>query len=247
MNFSACLRISYRVAGLFLIGIVASSITRAEQIDGIVLPYNEVTLSSPLRKIIEKINFDEGQRVAAGDIVVELKGQVERLEVDRAAKVLEKRQFEYDASKNLFADKLISEDEALQTEIELGLARIQHSIAKETYALTLIRSPFDGIVAEKLKEPGEAVIEAEEIVRIINIEQVYLRVFSPARNIFKIKEGQRVTVDFPTLLGERTFDGEISFVSPDIDGASGMFRVRVLLDNPERLIRPGMRGRLLLP
>ncbi len=94
---------------------------------------------------------------------------------------------------------------------------------------------------EKKKEAGEAVNENEPVFRIIDISRVYLQVFVEAGVALALKHGESVTVTFPEHQNlERA--GTIDFIDPRIDGASGLVRVKVLIDSPDRKLIAGMRG-----
>jgi multidrug efflux pump subunit AcrA (membrane-fusion protein) len=96
-------------------------------------------------------------------------------------------------------------------------------------------------VITKKKEAGEAVNENEVVFRVIDISRVYLQVFVDAQIALTLKNGQAVQVTFPEYHDLQSA-GTIDFIDPRIDGASGLVRIKVLIDNADRKLIAGMRG-----
>ncbi len=210
--------------------------------EGLVEPFREVTLSSPVQSFIEEHFVREGDTVQAGDLLCRLFLRIEQLEVERSRGLIEKREFDFRGSQNLFADRLISEDEALAARIELDLARLQLEIAEENVRLREIRSPIDGIIVERMVEDGETVTATEPIFVVVNIEQIYVQFYVRAEDLRHIRVGQEASVRFPELDLEGGMPGTVEFIDPRVDAASGLLRVRVLMDNPEQRVKAGVRA-----
>ncbi len=211
--------------------------------EGVLLPFIEVTVSSAVQGILAEVRVKEGDAVAADALLASLIDRVEAAEVKRFAKVLEQKEFAAQGTQNLFRDKVVSEGEAIEKRIERDIAQLQYNVAQEQLDRRKIRSPINGVVVEKKKEAGEAVDMNEAVFHLVDISRVYLQVFIDAADALKLKHGQTVTVQFPEYtVGPQS--GVIDFIDPRIDGASGLVRVKVLIDNPERKLIAGMRGRV---
>lgn len=213
--------------------------------EGVLLPYKEVAVSSAVQGILATVNVKEGDAVAADALLGSLIDRVEAAEVQRFAKVLEQKEFAAQGTSNLFRDKVVSEGEAIEKRIDRDIAKLQHDIAKEQLERRKIRSPISGLVVEKKKEAGEAVDLNEAVFRLVDISRVYLQVFIEAAQALKLTHGQAVTVKFPEY-HHASHAATIDFIDPRIDGASGLVRVKVLIDNPDRKLIAGMRGSVAL-
>jgi RND family efflux transporter MFP subunit len=230
---------------LCLVWLVAGALVAAHGAEGVLLPFKEVTVSSAVAGILAEVNVKEGDAVEAGALLARLIDRVEVKEAERFAKVLEQKEFAAQGTQNLFHDHVVSEGEAIEKRLDRDIARLQHQVALEQLERRRIRSPITGVVVEKKKEAGEAVNENEAVFHIIDISKVYLQVFVDATGALRLKTGQSVPVSFPeyqTL--ERA--GVIDFIDPRIDGASGLVRIKVLIDNPDRQLIAGMRGSVVL-
>ncbi len=218
-----------------------AGVLRLSAADGVLLPFKEVTVSSAVSGILAEVNVKEGDTVTADELLARLIDRVETKEAERFAKVLEQKEFAAQGTQNLFHDKVVSEGEAIEKRLDRDIAKLQHQVALEQLERRKIRSPVTGLVVEKKKEAGEAVNENEVVFRVIDISRVYLQVFVDATVALDLKNGQAVTVTFPEYR-DRTAAGVIDFIDPRIDGASGLVRIKVLIDNADRKLIAGMRG-----
>lgn len=224
---------------------VAGSLS-ARDFDGLVLPFREVTVASLVEARIASLQVREGDRVNADTVLVDLYAGMERLEAKRAGAAVEKREFEYQSSKNLFEENVISEDEALQSRIELDLAKLTLAMAEERVALRQLSSPISGVVVERLREPGEMVRPAEPILEVVDLSQVYVQFYIRAEDLAEVTVGREARVVFPGLGLMEPRLAPIEFIDPRVDAASGLLRARILLDNPDGAIKAGVRARVSL-
>lgn len=126
-------------------------------LEGQVLPYRQVEVSAPVSSRIVDMRVKEGETVKAGQPLALLYGKLEELEMQRAKALLERREFEAKGAKRLYDSKIIPEARALESRIDLELARLQYETAAEQVRLRTIVAPMDGIVVERYRDEGEAV------------------------------------------------------------------------------------------
>lgn len=215
---------------------------RAEDIQGLVMPFLQVSVSSPvLQEVIDHVLVREGDTVKEGQILIELRKEREDLEVKQAQQVVQQRKFTAEGAVKLFNEKIGSKETALEKQTELELAKIGLAAAEVRLKEKTIRSPLNGIVVKKYKEAGEAVDRVEKLLDVVNIDQVYVQFYLDPKLMQSIKEDAEVPVRFP-VIGNDDFAGKVSFIDPRIDAGSGLFRVKVLIDNKNHRIKAGMRG-----
>jgi membrane fusion protein (multidrug efflux system) len=227
--------------------LLLAAASAAPRYDGMVLPFREVVVSSPVPSTLTEVNVKEGDTVRAGQTLARLYSKLEELDQQRAKAALEKREFDYRGAQRLLADKIMPEDKALEAKIERDLAQLQSEMAAEQVRLRTITSPLDGLVVEKMHEVGEAVTSAMPIFRIVDISRIYVQFFIKVEDLSKFQVGQKLAARFPLLNAGQPFSGEIDFIDPRVDAASGLLRVKVLIANPNQLIKAGMRGEVTLP
>jgi RND family efflux transporter MFP subunit len=220
----------------------AASVAQAASYNGLVLPVRAVTIASPVEGRVQVMEVREGDRVEEGALLLSLYAGMEQLEAKRSAAAVEKREFEYKSSKNLFEEKVISEDEALQSRIELDLARLTLAMAEERVEQRRLKSPISGIVVERQFEVGEMVRPAEPILEVVDLTEVFVQFYVQAEDLAVLQVGQGASVVFPSLDRSQVFEGPIDFIDPRVDAASGLSRVRVRLQNPDGVIKAGIRA-----
>jgi membrane fusion protein, multidrug efflux system len=214
----------------------------AAPVQGTIIPFKTVSVSSPvLQEVITDVLVEESSVVKEGDVVVQLRNEREALDVKISEKLIELKTFVARGQERLFKEQMGSEEKALEAKTDLELARLQLEAKKVALNEKTIRAPLSGIVVKKHKERGEAVDRVEKLVDIINIDQVYAQFFLAPAQRSAVKQGQTVKVKVADADGAE-FDGKITFVDPRNDAASGLVRVKVLIENSGHRIKPGMQG-----
>ncbi|HEY6108560.1 MAG TPA: efflux RND transporter periplasmic adaptor subunit [Gemmatimonadales bacterium] len=112
-----------------------------------------------------------------------------------------------------------------------------------TKNLTLV-APFDGVVMEKMVVAGQGVMPGMKLYRLANLSTVWVEGEVFEQDLGLIRVGAPLHVELAAYPG-RTFTGRVSFVWPMVEAQSRTGRVRVVLANPQGLIKPGMYATLL--
>jgi len=218
------------------------SAASAEDVQGIVLPVKQVSISSPVfQDTITAVLVEEGDTVTEGQELLKLRSEKEELEVRRTQKVVELSEFKARGAQSLFDDKMGSREKALEEQAQLEVQRLVHQLAQVALREKTIRSPLSGIVVKKYKETGEGVERVEKLFDIVNIDQIYIQFYLDPKLMGSLKEGQKVQVRFPAL-GPTPSTASITFIDPRIDAASGLFRLKLQMENPGHRIKAGTRG-----
>lgn len=212
--------------------------------EGLIEPYRSVEVSSQVESIVMEMPVREGDKIEKGAVLAKLYSIPEELEVDRARAAVEMREFENRGAQNLFADNLISEDEAMEKRIELNIARIQLSQAEEEVARRRIESPISGIVVERFFEEGELVRSGDALFEIFNLEKVRLQLYLSVDEAKDLEEGEVLPITVPKLGSDWTAEGTVEFIDPRVDPASGLMRVRLELPNSDGSLKAGLRAQL---
>ena len=108
-----------------------------------------------------------------------------------------------------------------------------------------IRSPLSGVVVEVMQKPGEfsSTNLKDPILKLAEIDPLYVEVILPVSQYGKIKNGQRAQV-YPEAPVGGTYDAAVKVVDRVVDGASGTFGVRLQLPNPGYRIPAGIKCRV---
>ncbi|MDZ4288422.1 MAG: efflux RND transporter periplasmic adaptor subunit [Prosthecobacter sp.] len=225
---------------LFLAAITAG-IAWADPVPGIILPLHDVDVGTAVAGIVSEVLVKEGDIVAQDQPLVRLDDAMEKLDVDRAGKVLEKAKFDHEAAEKLLADKIGTREAALTKRIEFDLAGIQLAAAEVRLKQRSLRAPLPGIVVKVSKEPGEAVLLNETVVQVVHIQEVYAQFYLEPLQLTTLKTGMNLKFRVPSLPAPREFAGAVDFIDPRMDAESGLYRVKLRLKNPGLRLKAGMR------
>jgi len=232
---------------LLTLGGLATLSAAPTRFEGLILPFKEVVVSSPVQSTLTELPFKEGDTVKAGDVLARLYSRIEELDMLRAKAALQKKEFDNKSAANLFADKIISEDEALKNKIELDLARLQFEQAEELFRLRTITAPISGLIVERSREVGETLTASQPLIRLVDISRLYVQFYVRAEDAGALRVGQTLDVRCPVADAKRVFQGTVDFIDPRVDAASGLMRVKILLDNKDAAIKPGLRAEVTPP
>ncbi len=102
-----------------------------------------------------------------------------------------------------------------------------------------IVSPIDGVVAVRNVEAGEMIKESTDMFVIMNVDQIYVSVNVSEKQLGKIKKGQ--SAEFTSDgTGTEILKGRVDFISPLLDSETRSLEVKILAQNKNSLLKPGM-------
>ncbi|HDP95814.1 MAG TPA: efflux RND transporter periplasmic adaptor subunit [Candidatus Aminicenantes bacterium] len=125
----------------------------------------------------------------------------------------------------------------------LSDAMIQLKQAQLNLERTTIRAPFNGVVAAIHISPGEKVSAGRELVKVVNLDSLYLKGYALESEIRHLQKGTGVRILLDSFADE-TFRGEIESISPEVDPDKKTLTVFVKVDNRDHRILPGMHAEI---
>jgi RND family efflux transporter MFP subunit len=141
-----------------------------------------------------------------------------------------------------------------QEKTELDKADLE--LAKRALEEHTIRAPFDGVVINRTKNPGEAVQANEAVVTLGNLDRLRVWTWVPLQFLHRIKEGavveiqpslDRINGGSPLPIESKKFRGKITFVDPQIlPEAETAVRIYAEFDNQNHELLPGMKARMTI-
>ncbi len=208
---------------------------------GIVVPSQQIDLAAASEGILDVLNVSEGDRVKEGEALGNLNLASTEVERTRRKLIAEKLGNTFAAAKRLYGDKIMSRDDYDQVEIEYLTAKTERDLSEIHYNERFIKAPFEGYVLRLLKKKGEAVQRLETVAKLVSIRQLYVIIYLDADKIQQVHDGQKVEARIHGV-SDRVFQGVVETVDPVIDPGSGLFRVKIRIENPEEKIRSGPRA-----
>jgi RND family efflux transporter MFP subunit len=249
---------------------IASSPARSIELDCLIQPEAEVTLSSAVEGLVDAVLVDRGDVIEEGELVATLVSDVEKanLEVARARAEM-KAQLERGAIRVEFAErnlarnarlqeqeilsdremdeaeseKRLAEAELLEAREATRVARLDVARAKAVLGLRRIHSPVNGVVVDRILSPGEYA-DPPQVLEIAQIDPLRVEVFAPLAVVGKISVGTRAEVMPEAPIGG-VYEATVTVVDRVIDAASGTLGVRLALPNPDFALPAGLKCRVL--
>ncbi|MDT8410262.1 MAG: efflux RND transporter periplasmic adaptor subunit [Wenzhouxiangellaceae bacterium] len=200
---------------------------------------NGVQVSNEIAGLVEAVEFESGQQVEAGQVLLRLDAETDEaaLETRQAEERLALQQFE--RFSDLIDQKAVSRsdfDEA-RANYEAAVARVheqQALLAKKT-----IRAPFSGMLGLRMIDLGQYLGVGTPIVGINMLDPIDVDFTISERNLPQVAVGDEIEVQVAAFPG-KVFSGRILALDSSVLPESRTVRVRARLDNPEMQLRPGM-------
>lgn len=198
-----------------------------------------VDVSNEVAGLVDSIDFESGQAVSEGDVLVQLDDDREQAELPGLVARENLARANMTRTRSLIERELTS-DESLDTarsqleEAESAVASLKATIAKKA-----VRAPFDGILGIRQVNEGQFLPAGTPIVSLQHLDEVYADFTMPEKFLDRVTAGQPVEVRVSTW-PDRQFPGEINAVSVKVDVSSHNFAAQAIIDNPEHRLKPGM-------
>jgi membrane fusion protein (multidrug efflux system) len=191
---------------------------------------------------ITALEVEEGDSVAAGDVLARIDDERLKLELARAEADLRRLRQDLERQREMHERDMISTEafERLQYQFEAQDAAVD--LARLELSYTAIEAPIDGVVSERMIKVGNMVSTSEPVFRVTALDPLLATLHVPERELSRLAPGQAATLSADAIPGER-FVGVIDRISPVVDADSGTFRVTVELRDESGRLRPGMFGR----
>lgn len=203
----------------------------------------EASVVARTQGVVEKIYVEEGDRVTAGEPLAQLDTKELELQVAVTRTNIESLKRAYERASQLFKTKMISPD--AYDKAKFDLEKEQATLALQLHNLNeaTIRAPIDGTITVRHIKLGNTLQPNSPAFEIKRSDWLEAILNVPEKELSRLEIGQLARVRVDALAGA-TFDGKVSRISPQIDPASGTFRVTVKLDNPQGRLKPGMFARV---
>lgn len=198
-----------------------------------------VEIQPRVASLLEQINFEEGQLVGKGDLLVVL----ERSEIVAGLALAEANLAESESLYN--RNMALSDTQAISvSNLETMLAKVKTDralveAAKARLDNTEIRAPFGGRIGLRRVSPGSFVDTSTVITTLDDISTIKLDFTVPETFITVVSEGMTIlarSIVFP----DRVFEGQVKSVDTRLDPVSRSVQVRAVLPNEDGALKPGM-------
>ncbi|MEO8558519.1 MAG: efflux RND transporter periplasmic adaptor subunit [Rhodospirillales bacterium] len=192
---------------------------------------------------IVSFNFKEGQKVTAGQVLVQLDDTLEKANLAQAKSQLDLAKSNFDRAQTLVArnvgtgkalDEARAQLQSSTAAVDLAQARLEK--------MTLV-APFAGTIGLRKVSIGDYLAPGAEIVNLEQIDPLKIDFRVPEIFLPVVKIGAQISVQADAFPG-RFFTGEIYAINPLVDEAGRSVVLRARIANPDDVLRPGLFARI---
>ncbi|CAH0542049.1 Multidrug resistance protein MdtA [Vibrio marisflavi CECT 7928] len=215
---------------------------------GFIEPHQGVTLSSEQSGVIKKISFESGQKVKAGQPLVELDSDIEIANLQSSEANLPAAAAKYKRYKDLYQKGSVSQEDFDDAQASYLSLVAQIKSLKATIDQRDIKAPFSGVLGIRNVYLGQYVQPGTEIVQLEDTSVMRLVFTIPQNDISKVQVGQEVDISVDAYPNQ-VFKGAIKAIEPAVDSQSGLIQIQADIPNSDGKLLSGMfaRANILLP
>jgi len=198
-----------------------------------------VTVSADLPGTVAKINFESGQAVREGEILVELDTRQERAQLASLEAQRDLARINFNRTQELVNAGVISRQDfdqatSQQKATEANVAEVKATIARKT-----IRAPFSGILGIRKVNLGQYLPAGSPIVSNQSLNPIYVNVGIPQQAAAQVHVGRKLRVTTEDIAGQ-VFTGTVTALDSEVDETTRNIQIQATLSNPQGKLRPGM-------
>jgi membrane fusion protein (multidrug efflux system) len=196
--------------------VVSDSLSVVRTRTGTLRALREVKIYTQEEGRITALPVYEGDRVKTGDVVVRLDDALIKAQLARATATRKQAEQNFNRLKELRGKKLVSEDEYTRSQTQLEVSEADEQLLRTRLGYTTIESPLNGVVSERLSEPGNVAERNQHLLTISDPSSLVTEL--PVSELIlpdlAVGDVARVRID---ALGERVYEGRITRIYPTLD------------------------------
>jgi membrane fusion protein (multidrug efflux system) len=224
--------------------VVVAPVRREQLVDevdalGTAFANESLTLTAKVTDTVRRVNFEDGQFIEGGTVLIELTNQEEEALLAEARANLEDAEKQLERLEDLSARGLTA-----ASELDMARSRAAASEARLNTVVArlrdrLIQAPFSGVLGFREVSPGTLVTPSTPITTLDDISIIKLDFTVPETFLGVMEPGAKVfarSASWP----DREFEGEVRTVGSRVDPVTRAVVVRAHVPNPDSALRPGM-------
>jgi len=215
------------------------------KVTGYIEALDDITLSTEEGGVLQEWLVPKGRRVAAGQLIGRLKGDMLGAQRDAAEANFRAAELTYLKQREVFKEQAISELQLKTSEYTRDAAKAQAELARARLERTQIVSPVNGILDNRFIEAGELAPPGSPVARVVRLDRVKAVLLVPERYAGTIARGAKVEVMVTAYPGE-AFSGTITYVGAAVIPDNRSIPIEISLINPDLRLKPEMIARAAL-
>jgi membrane fusion protein (multidrug efflux system) len=206
---------------------------------GTLAPVQGVTVSADLPGTIDRVAFESGNPVRAGDILVQLDTRQERAQLAAVEAQRDLARLNFDRMQGLLKENVISRAESDRATADIRQTEARVGEIRATIDRKTIRAPFSGVAGIRQVNVGQYLSNGDPIVSLQALNPIYVNFGVPQQVGSQMREGHVVRITADEVAGV-AFEGRITAIDNVIDQTTRNIQVQATLANPGSRLHPGM-------
>jgi RND family efflux transporter MFP subunit len=207
---------------------------------GTIEAFQTIPLTFETTGTVEKVNVDAGDEVKKGEILatVDIKNSQNMYEIALAK--YNQAKDAYDRLKTVHDQGSLPDIKWVEMETNLEQAKSSLELSKNNLDKCFLKAPGNGVIGKRNIEPGMSAISITgSPLEIVEISKVYVKISVPENEISRLTKNleARFTV---SALNNRVFTGRVTNISPVADLIARTYEVKILVENRDLGLKPGM-------
>ncbi|HLT12463.1 MAG TPA: efflux RND transporter periplasmic adaptor subunit [Marinobacter sp.] len=200
---------------------------------------NGIEISNEVPGVIETINFESGDTVSKGDVLIRLDAAIDEAALRTRRAEAQLAQQEFKRVSDLLPKRAVSQSQYDEAKANFDAAGARVNEAEAQLSKKVIRAPFDGTLGIRMVDQGEYLPTGTPIVEINMLDPIYVDYTLSEKYMPDVARGYPVSVTVAAV-PDRVFEGEVSAINTSVNPETRTVRMRATLSNENSLLRPGM-------
>ena len=223
----------------------SAEVARIIERNGSLRAHRKVRLSLQQEGLLLSLPYSEGDQVEQGVLLAQLDDTLLRAQLKKGQAQRHQAEQDLKRLKRLKSSRVVSEDELARAVTSLNVARAEEEELHILLQQTRITSPFDGIISQRLAEPGDSLSRFSHILTLIDTRSLTTELKLSEMLVTGLHIGDEVSLTIDAL-GPQRFNGIINRIHPLVDEVSHQGTIEVVLNPPPAGAIPGQLCRVQL-
>lgn len=210
---------------------------------GSLTAFDRVGITTEVAGIIERLEFDSGDTVSTGDVLVVLDDDIDQAQLAGLRAEAELARIEFARAEELRPRQAISQSEFDESRARLDSALAAVQTQEARIRQKTIRAPFDGVLGLRRVSVGQFLSPGSDIVELRRLDPLYVDFTLPERFLPRVSLGQALNLRISAYPDE-VFSAEVTAIEPGVSEQTRAVSIRGVVDNADGRLRSGMFTRI---
>ncbi len=198
-----------------------------------------VEVTTQLAGMVQSIDFRSGESVRAGQVLVQLNAAPDIAQLHALQAAAHYASLTYQRDVLQYKAQAIGKATLDAATANWKSAEAQKRAQAALVAEKTVRAPFNGRLGITTVNPGQYLQPGTAIVSLESLDPIFVDFHLPQGDLSRIHIGESTRVTAGAFAGQ-TFTGRVTSIDPLVDPSTRNFEVEATIQNPQRLLRPGM-------